>query len=131
MAMDIEAEIRELKRRVGELEGSFGFLTRQGRDMHKELLTFRASMEQFRAKTEQWQKRAEQRFDTVERDLREVRTDVRGLREDMPGIVAGAMREVLGRPRAKARKSVMLERSLHACSVSLSLNRSYRRGDSG
>ena len=29
MAMDLEAEIRDLKRRVGELEGSFGFLTRQ------------------------------------------------------------------------------------------------------
>jgi len=27
MAMNVEAEIRDLKRRVSELEGSFGFLT--------------------------------------------------------------------------------------------------------
>ena len=30
--MDVEGEIRDLKRRVGELEGGFGFLTQQVRD---------------------------------------------------------------------------------------------------
>ena len=29
MAMNVEAEIRDLKRRVSEIEGSFGFLTQQ------------------------------------------------------------------------------------------------------
>jgi tetrahydromethanopterin S-methyltransferase subunit G len=38
--MDVEAEIRELKRRVGELEGSFSFLTGQVRDVHRSLLSF-------------------------------------------------------------------------------------------
>jgi hypothetical protein len=43
MAMDVEAEIRDLKRRVGEREGSFGFLTRQVKGVHKDLLTFQAN----------------------------------------------------------------------------------------
>jgi hypothetical protein len=38
--MDVESEIRDLKRRVGELEGSFGFLTGQVRDVHRSLLSF-------------------------------------------------------------------------------------------
>ena len=38
--MDVEAEIRDLKRRVGELEGSFQFLTHQVRDVHLSVLSF-------------------------------------------------------------------------------------------
>ncbi len=40
MAMNVEAEIRDLKRRVSELEGSFGFLTRPVKTVHKDLLAF-------------------------------------------------------------------------------------------
>ncbi len=40
MTMDVEAEIRDLKRRVGELEGSFGFLTEQVKGVHRDLLRF-------------------------------------------------------------------------------------------
>jgi hypothetical protein len=43
MAMDVEAEIRDRKRRVSELEGSFGFLTRQIKGVHKDLLTFQSA----------------------------------------------------------------------------------------
>ena len=39
MTMDVEAEIRDLKRRVSEIEGSFGFLTQQIKGVHKDLLT--------------------------------------------------------------------------------------------
>jgi septal ring factor EnvC (AmiA/AmiB activator) len=53
--MDVEAEIRDLKRRVGELEGGFGFLTQQVRTVHLDLLGF--------------QKRTEERFDKVEERL--------------------------------------------------------------
>jgi hypothetical protein len=38
--MDVEAEIRDLKRRVNELEGSFGLLTRQIQGAHRDLLGF-------------------------------------------------------------------------------------------
>jgi archaellum component FlaC len=109
MAMDVEAGIRDLKRRVGELEGSFGFLTTQIKGVHKDLLAF--------------QEQTEQRFEKVEtdiRDLREevgsvrnevgsvrnevrsVRQDVQTLRKDMPGIVAEALRETLGERRRNA-----------------------------
>ena len=50
--MDVEGEIRDLKRRVGELEGGFGFLTQQVRTVHLDLLGSRA--------------RPTQRFDKVE-----------------------------------------------------------------
>jgi hypothetical protein len=38
--MDVESEIRDLKRRVGELEGTYGFLTGQVRDVHRAVLGF-------------------------------------------------------------------------------------------
>lgn len=44
--MDVEAEIRDLKRRVGEPEGSFSFLTGQVRDVHRSLLGFQESTEE-------------------------------------------------------------------------------------
>jgi hypothetical protein len=83
MAMNIEAEIRELKRRVSELEGSFGFLTQQIKAVHKDLLAF--------------QTKTERRLDRLE-------TGVRSLRQDMPGIVGSAMREVLGAARGRSRR---------------------------
>ena len=98
MAMDVEAEIRDLKRRVGELEGSFGFLTGQVRDVHKALLTFQA-------RTENEFKKVNGRFDKVYGRLDLVEKEVRGLRKDLPGIVGAAMREALREPRGKARKT--------------------------
>jgi hypothetical protein len=86
--MDVESEIRDLKRRVGEFEGSFGFRTGQLRDVHRSLLSF--------------QEETNARFDRVETDLGGVKAglgavkdDVRRLREDLPGIVGGAVREAL------------------------------------
>src|SRR5262245_47147740 len=79
MAMSVEAEIRNLKRRVSELEGSFRFLTRQVKGVHKDLLTFQA--------------RTEQRFEKVDGRLDRVEKEVRGLRADLPGILGGAMRD--------------------------------------
>jgi len=83
MAINIEAEIRDLKRRVSELEGSFGFLTQQIKAIHKDLLAFQA--------------KTDGRLDRLERG-------VRSLREDMPGIVGSAVREVLGAARGRSRK---------------------------
>jgi hypothetical protein len=38
--MDLEAEIRDLKRRVGEIEGTYGFLSGQLRDVYRSVLGF-------------------------------------------------------------------------------------------
>jgi hypothetical protein len=84
MAMNVEAEIRELKRRVAEIEGSFGFLTQQVKAVHKDLLTFQE-------RTEEKFEQVNGRFDKVDGRLDRLENDVRGLRRDMPGIVATAM----------------------------------------
>ena len=97
MAMDVEAEIRDLKRRVSELEGSFGFLTEQVRGVHKDLLAFEA-------RTEQRFDKVDGRFDKVDGRLDKVEREIRGLRQEMPGIVADTMREVLRERDAKPRK---------------------------
>ena len=91
--MDYDAEIRDLKRRVGELEGGFGFLTNQVRDVHRDLLGF--------------QQATEQRFDSVDRrfdklDQKVDRLDGRMENLDakvdaLPHALAETMREVLGK----------------------------------
>ena len=93
--MNIEAEIRDLKRRVGEIEGSFGFLTQQIKSVHKDLLAFQA-------KTEQRFDHVSGMIDKVDGRLDQVDRGIRGLRTDMPNIVGKALREVLG---SKPRKS--------------------------
>jgi len=94
MAVNVEAEIRDLKRRVSELEGSFGFLTQQVKSVHKDLLVFQTKTEQRFDKVESRLERVEGRFDRVEKSVKD-------LRQDMPGIVSGAMREVLRERRGK------------------------------
>ena len=90
MGMNIEAEIRDLKRRVSEIEGSFGFLTQQIKGVHKDLLAFQA-------KTDGRLDKIDGRLDLLDRGLR-------GLRTDMPKIVGDAVRDVLGggKPRSKS-----------------------------
>ncbi|MBI5909774.1 MAG: hypothetical protein HY848_07465 [Betaproteobacteria bacterium] len=85
MTMDVEAEIR--KRRVGELEGSFGFLTEQVQGVHKDLL-------RFEEKADRKLQDHDARFDRLDRDLK-------GFRTDMPKIVGDTMREVLREQRGK------------------------------
>ena len=90
--MNVEAEIRDLKRRVSEIEGSFGFLTQQIQNVHKELLTF--------------EEKTEQRFDRLESKVdaldRKIDTKVDGLAKALPGIISDTMREVLNeKPRKK------------------------------
>jgi hypothetical protein len=102
MSMNVEAEIRDLKRRVGELEGSFGFPTQQTKAVHKDLLAFEE-------KTEDRFKHVDARFDKVDVQLDRVEsrldlvdTNVRTLGHDMPKIVGQAMREVLDERRGKS-----------------------------
>ena len=95
----------DLKRRVGELEGAFGFLTEQVKSVHRDLLAFQAKTVQFQAKTEQFQARTEQFQAKTEQRLDRVEKSVRDLRADMPGIVGTTMREVLREREKKSRKT--------------------------
>lgn len=99
MAMNIEAEIRDLKRRVSELEGSFGFLTNQVKAVHKDLLTFEEKTEQRFDKVEGKLDRLESKIDGVDR---KIDTKVDGLAKSLPGIISDTMREVMNeKPRKK------------------------------
>jgi tetrahydromethanopterin S-methyltransferase subunit G len=88
MAMNVEAEIRELQRRVSEIEGSFAFLTRQVQGVHKDLLSFEA-------RTEERFKSVSDRFDRVDGKIDVVEGKVDKLAKTLPGIVGDALREVL------------------------------------
>jgi uncharacterized protein YoxC len=101
MAMNVEAEIRDLKRRVSELEGSSGFLTQQVKGVHKDLLGFQAKTEQRFDQVDGRLDKIDGRLDKVEGRLDRVEKSVRDLRHDMPGIVGSAMREVLRDQRSK------------------------------
>jgi predicted nucleic acid-binding Zn-ribbon protein len=99
MAINVEAEIRDLKRRVSEIEGSFGFLTQQVQNVHKELLAFEE-------KTEQRFDRLEGKVDALDRKIdsvdRKIDTKIDGLAKSLPGIISDTMREVLNeKPRKK------------------------------
>ena len=102
--MNIEAEIRDLKRRVSELEGSFGFLTQQIKAIHKDLLAFQAKTEQWFANIDGRLDKTDGRLDKADGRLDRLERGGRSLREDMPGIVASAVREVLGAVRGRSRK---------------------------
>ncbi len=88
MAINVEAEIRDLKRRVSELEGSFGFPTQEIKTVHKDLLAFEA-------RTEQRFKKVDERFDRLESKIdgldRKIDTKVDGLTKNLPGIVRDAL----------------------------------------
>lgn len=104
--MNLEAEIRELKRRVGELEGGWGFLTGQLRSVHADLLKFQEL-------TEGRFDSVDGRLDRLETDVGELKVDVRvlkvdvgllksdlgALRSELPTIVGDVMREVLREQR--------------------------------
>ena len=91
--MNVEAEIRDLKRRVSELEGScgegtFGFLAHQISTFHKDLLAFRE-------KTEQRFDQIDAKFDKIGGRLDHIDCNVRELHTDLRKIVGDTMREIL------------------------------------
>ena len=95
MTMNVEAEIRDLKRRVSEPEGSFGSLTQQVKTVHKDLLAFQE-------KTEHRFGQVDGRLDKIDGRLDHLDRGLRGLRTDMPKIVGDAVRDVInGKPRKK------------------------------
>jgi uncharacterized coiled-coil DUF342 family protein len=106
MAMNVEAEIRELQRPVSEIEGSFAFLTRQMQGMHKDLLAFEARTEErFNSVSDRFERvdgkidALDRKFDGLDRKLdaldRKIDAKVDGLATALPGMIGDAMREVL------------------------------------
>jgi hypothetical protein len=90
MAMNVEAEIRDLKRRVSELEGSFGFLTQQVGAVHRDLLAFQERTEQRFADVDKRFDRLESKVDGLDR---KIETKIDGLARALPGIVGDALRD--------------------------------------
>ena len=101
--MNLEQEIRDLKRRVteaettiSELKGSFEFLSRQLKDMHHYMIgefdNVRTEMQEGFAslRTEIGGLRTEMRD-----EFKSVRAEIQSLRSEMPGIVADAVGEAL------------------------------------
>ncbi len=101
MAMNVEAEIRDLKRRVSEPEGSFGFLSEQIKVVHKDLLAFQAKMEQRFAEVDGRFDKVDSRFDKIDGRLDHLDRGFRGLRNDMPGIVRDALSDYEVRSKKK------------------------------
>lgn len=108
MTMNVEAEIRDLKRRVGELEGSFGFLTQQIKGVHRDLLAFQGKTEQelkeIRREMNSRFEGVDGRLGRVEGRLGAVETGLRTLRDDLPSIVADAVRPLVRPGYGKSRK---------------------------
>ena len=102
--MNVEAEIRDLKRRVSELEGSFGFLTDQVKGVHKDLLAFQEKTEQRFDRIDGRFEQVDGRLHKVDGRLDHIETNIKDLRHDMPGIVGDAMREVLRERDKTSRK---------------------------
>src|ERR1700722_12361680 len=95
MTMNIEAEIRDLKRRVSELEGSFGFLTQQVKAVHTDLLAFQEKAEQRFDQVDSRFKKVDERFDRLEHKIegldRKIDAKIDGLAKALPGIVRDAL----------------------------------------
>jgi hypothetical protein len=70
--MDLEAEIRDLKRRVGEIEGTYGFLSGQLRDVHRAVLGFQEETTEDLGEVKTRLGQVEQNLDQLPRALAEI-----------------------------------------------------------
>jgi predicted nucleic acid-binding Zn-ribbon protein len=104
MAINVEAEIRDLKRRISELEGSSGFLTDQVKNVHKDLLAFQerteARFDRLEHKVDGLDRRVGGLNDKIDSLDRKIEAKVDGLAKALPGIVGHAVREA-NRERGK------------------------------
>jgi hypothetical protein len=93
--MDVEAEILDLKRRVGELESGYAQLTQQAQGDMRDLIAFQQQTGQRFDRIDRQLGLADGRLGSMEREVRGTRADVAGLRKDLPVLVGNLMREVL------------------------------------
>ena len=96
MRINIDDEIRDLKRRVSAIERSLESPHQHVSALHKDLLAFRV-------RTEEWFNRiggrsghVDGRFDKIDGTFDRIERHLRGIRTDMPGIVRRALRDALG-----------------------------------
>lgn len=82
--MNVEAEILDLKRRVGDLEGALSVLTGQLRAVHPEIVALKESTGQHLERMAGAVARVDQRLEGVE-------VQVWSLRDDLPEIVRAAV----------------------------------------
>jgi hypothetical protein len=106
MVMNREGEIRDLKRRVSELEGScgkgtFGFLAHQISTFHKDLLAFQEKTEQRFDQIDAKFDGMGGKFDKIDSRLDHIDRNVGELGTDLRKIVGDAMREVLAEQSRK------------------------------
>jgi predicted nucleic acid-binding Zn-ribbon protein len=96
MRINVEPEIRDLKRRVSAIERSLESPHQRVSALHKDLLALEA-------KTEDKLKERDKRFDKIEGEIDYLRGDVRGFRSDLPKIVGDAVRQANAeKPRGKS-----------------------------
>ena len=84
--MDLETEIKDLKRRVGDLEGAVNVLAGQFSKVHPGLVALTESAGRRFDSVDSLINRAVERLDTVN-------TQVWSLRDDLPHLVATALRQ--------------------------------------
>jgi hypothetical protein len=106
MAINREAEIRDLKHRVSELEGAcgkgtFGFLAHQISTFHKDLLAFQEKIEQRFDRIDTRFERIDGKLDKIDGRFDHIDCNVRELRPDMRKIVGDTIREVLAEQSRK------------------------------
>jgi hypothetical protein len=92
--MSAKVEIRDLKRRVSEFEGTFMDTVLHISQLHKDILAFQARMEQ-RFDRVLGKHGQSGRFDRVDGKFDRIERELRGLRADMPTIVRRALRDAL------------------------------------
>ncbi len=97
--MDVEAEIRDLKRRVSAIEGSFGFLTEQVKGVHRDVLRSEEKVDKKLSEHDTRFDRLDTKLDSLGRKLD---TKVEGLAKALPVIVGDVLRGVLRERDGKA-----------------------------
>jgi predicted nuclease with TOPRIM domain len=94
--MDVEAEIRDLKRRLGELEGGFDDVAHRVEGMHRDLLALQAQSNRRFDRLDRRLERVDGWLERVDGRMGRVEAEVRQVHEELPSVVGDAMREVLG-----------------------------------
>lgn len=85
--MNVEAEIRELKKRVDDLEGAFGVLTGQVRNVYPELTHFRTEARESFAGFGNVLLRVDSRLDDFLNRMGKVELQVWSMRDDLPELI--------------------------------------------
>lgn len=96
--MDFEAEIRDLKRRVGDLEGAYNVLASQLRHTNPEFTALRRDAQTRFNDIEQTIARLETSITSVGKRFSGVELQVWSLRDDIPALIGAAVRECVKGP---------------------------------